>query len=125
MRRDNTPVQNKLGLLDLATGEQTVIDAIQSFAFSPSGAWLAMRHYPPASEGGGAGGRGAAGGGRGGGRGGRGGANGADDNAPGATLIARELSTGRNITFGNVSEFAWQDQKHRRNAARHGDLHSR
>jgi dipeptidyl aminopeptidase/acylaminoacyl peptidase len=114
MRRDNTPVQNKLGLLSMATGEQTTIDAIQSFAFSPSGTWLAMRHYPPENNAGAAaGGRGAAGGGRGGGgRGGRGGSNGADDNTPGATLILRELSTGRNMTFGNVSEFAWQNQKH-------------
>jgi dipeptidyl aminopeptidase/acylaminoacyl peptidase len=114
MRRDSTPVQNKLGLLNLATGEQTTIDGIQSFSFSPGGTWLAMRHYPPEAAGtGGAGGRGAAGGrGGGGGRGGRGGSNGADDNAPGATLILRELSTGRNMTFGNVSEFAWQNQKH-------------
>jgi dipeptidyl aminopeptidase/acylaminoacyl peptidase len=114
MRRDNRPAQNKLGLLNLATNEQTIIDAIQSFTFSPNGAWLAMRHYPPESAtGGGAGGRGAvAPGGRGGGRGGAG-ANGQDDNTPGATLIVRELSTGRDMTFGNVSEFAWQDVKHK------------
>src|SRR5215470_15712108 len=37
MRKDNKPVQNKLGLLNLATGEQTVIEGIQSFAFSPTG----------------------------------------------------------------------------------------
>ena len=107
--------QNKLGLLNLDTGEQTTVDAIQSFAFSPTGAWLAMRHYPPEPAPGGAaaGGRaGAPGGGRGGaGRGGA--ANGADDNAPGATLIVRQLATGRDMTFGNVSEFAWQDQKNR------------
>ncbi len=115
MRRDSTPVQDKLGLLNLATGDQTVIDAIQSFAFSPDGTWLAMRHYPPENNAGGAGRGGAAGGrgGGGGGRGGRGGNNGADDNAPGATLILRELATARNTTFGNVSEFAWQDQKHK------------
>ena len=114
MRTDNRTVQNKLGLLNLATGEQTTIDAIQSFAFSPTGAWLAMRHYPPEAAGNsGAGGRGAAApGGRGGGRGGAG-ANGQDDNTPGATLIVRELATGRDMTFGNVSEFAWQDLKHK------------
>jgi dipeptidyl aminopeptidase/acylaminoacyl peptidase len=108
MRKDNKPVQNKLGLLNLATGEQTVIEAIQSFAFGPTGAWLAMRHYPPEGAAPAGGGRGGAAGGR-GGRGG--GSNGADDNTPGATLIVRELSTGRDMTFGNVSEFAWQDQK--------------
>ena len=113
MRRDNRPVQNKLGLLNLAAGEQTTIDAIQSFAFSPNGKWLAMRHYPPETGGGGgAAGRGAAQGGRGAGRGGAG-ATGQDDNTPGATLIVRELATGRDMTFGNVAEFAWEDLKHR------------
>jgi dipeptidyl aminopeptidase/acylaminoacyl peptidase len=115
MRRDNKPVQNKLGLLNLNTGEQTVLDAIQSFAFSPAGTWLAMRRYPPEVSGGGTAGagRGAAGGG--GGRGaGRGNVNaGADDNVPGATLIVRQLATGRDMTFGNVSEYAWQNAKGR------------
>src|SRR5262249_2144233 len=39
LRRDRKPVQNKLGLLNLANGEQVTIDNIQSFAFSPNGAW--------------------------------------------------------------------------------------
>jgi dienelactone hydrolase len=109
MRRDSRPVENKLGLMNLATGEQTVIDSIQSFSFSPDGAWLAMRHYPPQASGNATG----AGRGGGGGRGGRGGGNnGADENAPGATLIVRQLATGRDTTFGNVSEFAWQNEKH-------------
>ncbi len=48
------------------------------------------------------------------GRGGRGGgAGGADDATPGATLILRQLASGRDTAFGNVSEFAWQDWKHR------------
>lgn len=71
MRKDNKPVENKLGLLNLLTGEQTVIDSIQSFAFSPEGSWLAMRHYAPGAAA-------PVGGGRGGGRGG--GNSGADDN---------------------------------------------
>jgi dipeptidyl aminopeptidase/acylaminoacyl peptidase len=32
-----------------------------------------------------------------------------DPPPPGATLIVRQLATGRDTTFGNVSEFAWQD----------------
>ncbi len=117
MRRRQTPAQNKLGLMNLATGDQTLIDGIESFAFSPTGTWLAMRQYPPeraAAAGGTAAGRGGGGGGR-GGRGGRGGGGGADDNTPGATLILRQLATGRDTAFGNVSEFAWQDWKHRGN----------
>jgi Tol biopolymer transport system component/dienelactone hydrolase len=115
LRRDSRPVENKLGLVNLATGEETTTDSIQSFSFSPDGTLIAMRHYPPEAAAA-AGGRGATagrGGGGGGGRGGRGGgANGADDNAPGATLIVRNLAAGRDTTFGNISEFAWQNMKH-------------
>ena len=118
MRAANRPVHNKLGLMNLGTGDQTVIDGIESFSFSPTGAYVAMRQYPPerAAAAGGAAGRGGAGGGGGrGGRGGRGGAAGADDNTPGATLVVRQLANGRDTAFGNVSEFAWQDWKHRGN----------
>lgn len=118
MRAANRPVQNKLGLMNLATGEQSVVDGVESFSFSPTGAWLAMRQYPPeraAAAGAAAGRAGAGGGGGGGGRGGRGGRGGgaADENTPGATLVLRQLATGRDTAFGNVSEFAWQDLKHR------------
>jgi dipeptidyl aminopeptidase/acylaminoacyl peptidase len=114
MRADNRPVHNKLGLTNLSTGEQSAVDGIELFAFSPDGEWLAMRQYAPerAAAAGGAAGRGAAGGG--GGRGGRGGGRGAagsDDNTPGATLILRQLATGKDTAFGNVAEFAWQDWK--------------
>ena len=35
----------------------------------------------------------------------------AEDSPPvGATLIVRDLATGRDTTFGNVSEYAWQDK---------------
>jgi dienelactone hydrolase len=92
MKKDKKPVQKKMGLLNLATGEQTVVDAIESFAFSPNGTYLAMRRYPPekkespdaaaAPE---------------------------TEDTPGATLLLRQLSTGHDTSFGNVSEYAWQD----------------
>lgn len=94
LRKDKKPVQRKLGLLDLARGETTVVDGIESFAFDASGAHLAMRRYPPektprdaapAPEE-------------------------AADETPGATLIVRTLATGRDTTFGTVSEYAWQDK---------------
>ena len=47
MKKDKKPVQRKLGLLNLSTGEQIVIDGIESFAFSPTGTYLAMRKYAP------------------------------------------------------------------------------
>ncbi|MGE0128594.1 MAG: prolyl oligopeptidase family serine peptidase [Blastocatellales bacterium] len=92
LRKDKKPIHRKLGLLNLASGEQTIVEGIESFAFSPNGAYLAMRRYAPerkdappaepASE---------------------------PDATPGATLIVRQLASGRDTTFGNVAEYAWQN----------------
>jgi dipeptidyl aminopeptidase/acylaminoacyl peptidase len=96
LRKDKKPIHRKLGLVNLSNGEQTTIEGIESFAFSPTGAYLAMRRYAPEkketpeassiSE---------------------------ADETPGATLIVRDLATGRDTTFGNVAEFAWQDLANR------------
>jgi dipeptidyl aminopeptidase/acylaminoacyl peptidase len=92
LRKDKKPIQRKLGLLNLTTGETTVVDTVESFAFNASGSHLAMRRYAPekppdpnaaANEG---------------------------DETPGATLIVRQLPTGRDTTFGNVAEYAWQNK---------------
>ena len=93
LRRQKKPIQRKLGLLNLSSGEVATIDAVEAFAFNAQGTHLAMRRYPPERQGpppetpp-------------------------ADDaGAPGATLIVRELASGRDMTFGNVSEYAWQDK---------------
>jgi dienelactone hydrolase len=92
LRKDKKPVQRKMGLLNLSTGEQIVVDDIESFAFSPTGAYLAMRRYAPEKKD-------------------------SPDSGPnpdgeeprGATLLLRQLSTGHDTSFGNVSEYAWQD----------------
>lgn len=97
-RKDRKPVQNKLGLTNLANGEQTSIDAISSFAFSPDGAYLAMRRYAPEKTPPAGGPAPAAAP-----------ADSADQPPSSATLIVRQLATGRDTTFGNVQEFAWQD----------------
>jgi dienelactone hydrolase len=95
LKKDKKPVPKKIGLLNLATGDQTTVDGIESFAFSPDGAWLAMRRTPPekkdsekkdSSD-----------------------ASDADDAPVGATLLLRQLSNGRDTSFGNVSQYAWQD----------------
>jgi dipeptidyl aminopeptidase/acylaminoacyl peptidase len=90
LRKQRKPLHRKLGLMSLETREVAAIDGIQSFAFNASGTHLAMRRYPPERP-----------------------ANAPapdpDDPAPGATLIVRELATGRDTTFGNVAEYAWQD----------------
>ena len=107
LRTANRPIQNSLGLLNLATGEMTTVEGIEAFAFSPDAKYVAMRRYPatpPAADGA----AGARGGGGGGGRGGRGGGAAAEDR-PGSTLTVRDLATGRDTTFGNISEYDWQD----------------
>jgi dienelactone hydrolase len=90
LRRQRKPIHRKLGLMNLATGALTVVDGIQSFAFSSPGTHLAMRRYgperPPNAP-----------------------APGPDDPPAGTTLIVRELASGRDTTFGNVSDYAWQD----------------
>jgi dienelactone hydrolase len=104
LRSEQKPVQNKLGLLNLATGETLTFDAIESFAFSPDGTYLALRPYGPERP------SGAAAPAGGGGRGGRGsGPSTESEDTPGTTLIVRQLASGRDMTFGNVSQFAWQD----------------
>jgi dipeptidyl aminopeptidase/acylaminoacyl peptidase len=85
LEKQKKPVRNKLGLRDLATGDSLVIDAVASFAFSDDGQYLAMRRYPPdgAQE---------------------------DRKSKGVDLVVRELASGIETNFGNVSEFAWQDE---------------
>ena len=100
LRQQKKPIQRKLGLMNLATGDQIVVDAVEACSFSPNGTYLAMRKYAPEKS--------AA-------------ANAspdaaapadADDNPQGATLVVRQLSTGHDTSFGNVSEYAWQDLPH-------------
>lgn len=92
LRDQEKPVQNKLGLRNLETGEASTVDGIDSFTFSPDGDYLAMRRYPPERP------RGATGGGQ---------AEG-EEGGLGTTIIVRELDTGSDMTFGNVSQLAWQ-----------------
>jgi len=109
------PVRNKLQVLDLSSGAAVTVDDVQSFAFAGDAPFLAFRKFAPA-ESGGAGGRAgnaapAAGTGR--GRGGRGAGAGADDaerDPVGTVLLVRNLPSGVDTTFGNVTGFAWQDK---------------
>ncbi|MGB2906723.1 MAG: hypothetical protein WBB73_06470, partial [Candidatus Aminicenantaceae bacterium] len=98
LRDEKKPVHNKLGLLNLATGEMSTLDGIESFVFSSDGAFLAMQRYraeapskPPGPP---------AGGGRGGSP--------SSEEMPGKTIIVRQLASGRDTPFGNVSQFVWQ-----------------
>jgi dipeptidyl aminopeptidase/acylaminoacyl peptidase len=97
LQKDRRSVRRKLGLLNLASGETTIVDNIEAFAFSADGADLAMRVYAPEPP-----------------RADRA-ASGADAlpaneerDPAGTTLIVRSLVTSSDMTFGNVTEFAWQ-----------------
>ena len=106
------PVQTKLNLMDLTTGAATVADDVQSFAFSAEDAYVAFRKYPPAASASdnAAPAAGAGRGGRGGRGGGGGGSQESERDPTGAVVIVRNLATGADTTFGNVTSLAWQDQ---------------
>ncbi|MFI5246092.1 MAG: hypothetical protein ACHQQR_12745, partial [Gemmatimonadales bacterium] len=71
---------NKAGIVDLRTGKETLFEDVQSFVVSADGVHAALRRYASA------------------GRTGR-----------GADLVVRDLGAGTEVTFGNVSEYAWSD----------------
>src|SRR5829696_3854828 len=94
------PSQNKLGLVNLATGEKKEFDRVRRFAFNgDKPTWIAMQSFPEAASGnagaqGGAAGRGAAGG--------------ADSaRVQGSDLVLYSLTTGDAVNVGNVSEFGF------------------
>jgi dipeptidyl aminopeptidase/acylaminoacyl peptidase len=103
LRTQRRPIQNKFGLLKLdGASEPVTVDGIDSFAFDPAGAYLLMRRYAPER-------RDAAGAAPAPAPPGAPAAS-ADDPAPvGVTNLVRDLASGRDATFGNVSEFAWQN----------------
>lgn len=78
-RRDE-PVYDQLGLLNLETGEQTVRDDFASFVFSDDGRYLALRRYKPE-----------------------------DKESDGVDVVVHDLGAGTDMSFGNVSQMAWQE----------------
>jgi dienelactone hydrolase len=103
LRKARKPFHRKLTLLNLSTSDITTVEGIESFAFSADGHQLLMRRYAPERPG------------RGDGESSAGGANasgapgGADpEETPGVTAIVRDLSKGRDTTFGNIVDAAWQ-----------------
>jgi dipeptidyl aminopeptidase/acylaminoacyl peptidase len=109
LRKAKKPVQNKLAVLDLAGGATTTVDDVQSFAFAGAGPYLAFRKYAPTQAAGAGNAAPAAGGG---GRGGRGGGDTPEpDRDPvGTVLLVRNLATGVDTTFGNITNYSWQDK---------------
>lgn len=87
LKKAKKPVQLKLGIMDLTTGAAVAIDDVASFAFSDRDGYLAFRRYAavktPVVE---------------------------NADPAGASLTVRDLKTGVDTTFGNVTSFAWQDK---------------
>jgi dipeptidyl aminopeptidase/acylaminoacyl peptidase len=110
LRKARKPIQTKLTTVELATGTVTTVDDVQSFAFAGDGPYIALRKYAPTPAEP-AGNAAPAGGGR-GGRGGRGGGGDAETERDpvGAVLLIRNLSTAVDTTFGNVTNYSWQDK---------------
>ncbi|HUF28284.1 MAG TPA: prolyl oligopeptidase family serine peptidase [Gemmatimonadaceae bacterium] len=78
LQRDRRPVRLRVGVLDLSTGEERVIDAVRARAFDASGRWLALHGYAPE-----------------------------EPRGKGADLRVLDLQSGTEVTFGNAAEFAW------------------
>jgi len=107
LRRQRRPVQGKVVVVNLATGDKKEYPNIRRFSFSGEAATHIALHRAPAQPAGGGGAASAAPG-----RGGRGaapaGGGAANDNRPrGTDLIIRDLAGGSELNTGNVSEFAF------------------
>jgi len=92
LRKAKKPLHRKMGLRNLATGEAATFDSTESFAFNSSGSRIAMKRYAAESKD----------------EDREKGNEELDTPKPGATLVVRDLSSGRDTTLGNVAEFAWQ-----------------
>ncbi len=93
LRKAKKPLHRSMGLRNLGSGETVVLEGIEAFAFSASGSYLAMKRYAPEPPD-------------------KGEPDKSDEDAakPGSTLVIRQLASGRDTTFGNVSEYAWQNK---------------
>ncbi len=80
LEKKKEPVHDEFGLLDLDSRERFVIKKVTSFAFSGDGQFVAIRHYKSKAK-----------------------------ENDGADLVVRNLNTGSDLSFGNVSEYKWQE----------------
>ena len=109
LRRQRRPVEGKAVVVNLASGDKKEYPRIRRFLFSgEASSHIALHRSPAAAAGSGPAAAAPGGGGRGGGPAAAGGGASAPDNRPrGTDLILRELATGAELNFGNVSEFSF------------------
>ncbi len=103
-RGQGPPARNKVGILELSTGEMTEVEEVQSFSFAGErGGWIALRKYG-AAGGGGSAARGGGSGGPGGGQ-----SEGSGDQARGVDVVLQELATGARLNIGNVVQYGFDE----------------
>lgn len=84
LRKEKKPVVTKAALVNLATGDKVEYEKIKNFAFSRENpAWLALLKNPPDSQAR------------------------EKDKWSGSDSVLRELAAGKELLFGNVSEFSF------------------
>jgi dipeptidyl aminopeptidase/acylaminoacyl peptidase len=75
------PIRQRLGIIDLRTGEERVTPDIAGFEFSGDGAHISLRGYSVTER-----------------------------KSKGVDVIVRNLASGHDTNLGNVAESAWQDR---------------
>ena len=97
LRRQRRPVQNKVGIVNLATGDKVEVSRVRRYLFSgENGGWIALHKYGPDAPAAPANGNAGAAA-----------APARDDRPKGSDLLLRELGSGQEINVGNVAEFAF------------------
>jgi hypothetical protein len=81
LTREKKPVQQGVTVLTLTTGEKKIFDAVRAFSFAPSGRFVALQGYVPT-----------------------------EIKGKGAALRVVDLTTGSEVSFGDVGEYRWSDE---------------
>lgn len=85
-REREEPVRDDLGLMDLSSGDTTLVPGVRDFSFSDDGRFLAMARYGPSER------------------------DPEGEGPQGIDLVVRDLIDGTDTRFGNVASHAWQDE---------------
>lgn len=80
-KKSKTPLRGKFRLINLDKADTITVKDVAQFNFSSDGLWLAMKRFPAKGK-----------------------------KSKGADLVIRELASGREFNFGNVSEYRWQPE---------------
>jgi len=109
LKKQRKPIQNRVGIVNLFTGQKIEVAKVRRFAFSgEAGGWIALHKYGPEAPAGPGAATGPPSTSSGAGPGGAA----RDERPKGSDLILRELATAQEINIGNVADFSF-DKKGR------------